>query len=90
MQKKLRVIFTADCHGYLYPSDYFGTQEERMGMLSVIAAFRRDENTLVIDGGDTIQGSPFTDYLNRSGIGPKRSLRRVRTSCPTARNMRLI
>ncbi|MBR4503308.1 MAG: bifunctional metallophosphatase/5'-nucleotidase [Clostridia bacterium] len=71
MQKILRVIFTADCHGYLYPSDYFGTQEERMGMLSVIAAFRRDENTLVIDGGDTIQGSPFTAYLRRSGIGPK-------------------
>ena len=71
MHRTLRVIFTADCHGYLYPSDYFGAQEERMGMLSVIAAFRRDENTLVIDGGDTIQGSPFTDYLNRSGIGPK-------------------
>ena len=71
MQRTLRVIFTADCHGYLYPSDYFDAQEERMGLLSVIAAFRRDENTLVIDGGDTIQGSPFTAYLNRSGIGPK-------------------
>ncbi len=71
MQMTLRVIFTADCHGYLYPTDYFDTREENMGMLSLIDSFRRDENTLLIDGGDTIQGSPLTAYLHHSGIGPK-------------------
>ncbi len=70
MRKTLRVIFTADCHGYFYPTDYFGLQDERMGLLNIIPSFRRDENTLLIDGGDTIQGSPFTAYLRDSGIGP--------------------
>ena len=62
VRRTLRVIFTADCHGYFYPTDYFGAQDENMGLLKLIASFERDENTLVIDGGDTIQGSPFTDW----------------------------
>ena len=70
VRRTLRVIFTADCHGYFYPTDYFGAQDENMGLLKLIASFERDENTLVIDGGDTIQGSPFTDWLRQSGKGP--------------------
>ncbi len=70
MGKTLRVIFTADCHGYFYPTDYYGAQNDRMGLLGIIASVRRDENTLLIDGGDTIQGSPFTAYLRQAGIGP--------------------
>ena len=36
-----------------------------MGLLSM--RFEKDENTLVIDGGDTIQGSPLTYYCRLSG-----------------------
>ena len=28
--------------------------------------FKKDDNTLIIDCGDTIQGSPFTNYLSNN------------------------
>ncbi|GAA0773337.1 bifunctional metallophosphatase/5'-nucleotidase [Clostridium subterminale] len=37
-----------------------------MGILNIINQFNKDGNTLIIDGGDTIQGSPFTNYLSNS------------------------
>ena len=60
MQPKLTIYFTSDTHGYLYPANFADKQPHPMGLLSM--SFPKDENTLVIDGGDTLQGSPFT-YL---------------------------
>ncbi len=57
---KLTIYFTSDTHGYLYPSNFASKQPRNMGLLSM--RFPKDENTLVIDGGDTIQGSPLTYY----------------------------
>ena len=57
---KLTIYFTSDTHGYLYPSNFAHKQPRNMGLLSM--RFEKDENTLVIDGGDTIQGSPLTYY----------------------------
>ncbi|MGL4374516.1 MAG: bifunctional metallophosphatase/5'-nucleotidase, partial [Turicibacter sp.] len=61
--KNLKIYFTSDLHGYVYPTDYRDSTQKQMGMLNIINAFKKDGNTLVIDGGDTIQGSPFTTYL---------------------------
>ena len=65
----LRVCFTSDTHGYLYPTDYADRTEKPMGLMKLGNAFARDADTLVIDGGDTIQGSPFATFLNRRGHG---------------------
>lgn len=62
---KLTIYFTSDTHGYLYPSNFSDEQPRNMGLLSM--RFPKDENTLVIDGGDTIQGSPLTYYCKQSG-----------------------
>ncbi|MGL4337863.1 MAG: bifunctional metallophosphatase/5'-nucleotidase [Turicibacter sp.] len=62
--KNLKIYFTSDLHGYVYPTDYRDSTQKQMGMLNIINAFKKDGNTLVIDGGDTIQGSPFTTYLS--------------------------
>lgn len=66
--KKLKIYFTSDLHGYVYPTDYRDASENNMnmGILKIINAFDKDGNTLIIDGGDTIQGSPFTNYLSSS------------------------
>lgn len=61
--KKLKIYFTSDMHGFVYPTDYTNNEEKPIGMLNVINSFDKDENTLIIDGGDTIQGSPFTTFL---------------------------
>lgn len=64
--KKLKIYFTSDLHGYVYPTDYRDDNEKNMGILNIINQFNKDGNTLIIDGGDTIQGSPFTNYLSNS------------------------
>ena len=57
---KLTIYFTSDTHGYLYPTNFASKQPLPMGLLPM--SFPKDENTLVIDGGDTIQGSPLTYF----------------------------
>lgn len=64
--KNLKIYFTSDLHGYVYPTDYVERNEKNIGLLNIINHFNKDGNTLVIDGGDTIQGSPFTNYLSNS------------------------
>ena len=63
---KLTIYFTSDTHGYLYPNNFADKQPRSMGLLSM--RFPKDENTLVIDGGDTIQGSPLTYYCKQNGL----------------------
>ena len=59
----LTIYFTSDIHGYLYPTNFQSSDSQPMGLLSM--RFPKDENTLVIDGGDMLQGSPLT-YFGRS------------------------
>lgn len=62
MANRLTIYFTSDTHGYLYPSNFCDTQPRGMGLLSM--RFPKDGNTLVIDGGDSLQGSPLTYYCH--------------------------
>lgn len=62
---KLTIYFTSDTHGYLYPTNFCDQQPHPMGLLSM--RFPKDENTLIIDGGDTIQGSPLTYFCHVAG-----------------------
>ena len=68
MKPKLTVYYTSDTHGYLYPTDFCDLQPHPMGLLSM--RFPKDGNTLVIDGGDTLQGSPLTYFCRVTGATP--------------------
>ena len=72
----LTIYFTSDTHGYLYPTTFASKQPQPMGLLSM--RFPKDENTLIIDGGDTLQGSPLTYFGHSQGV-----------SIPVARAMTL-
>ena len=61
MSKTLSIRFTSDTHGYLYPTSYADSADRPIGLMKLAAAFPHDDNTLIIDGGDTIQGSPMTN-----------------------------
>jgi len=63
---KLTVYFTSDTHGYLYPTSFLDDAPRAMGLFSM--SFPKDGNTLVIDGGDSLQGSPLTYYCHERGI----------------------
>ena len=65
MSTKLTIYFTSDTHGYLFPTNFHDTKPHAMGLLSI--RFPKDENTLIIDGGDTIQGSPLTYFCRVTG-----------------------
>ena len=65
MSKKFKIYFTSDTHGHLLPVSYATKEVSVSGMLGFGKKFVKDGNTLIIDGGDTIQGSPFTMYASR-------------------------
>ena len=66
--KQLTIYFTSDIHGYFSPIDYPTGTHADTGAANCMHAFHRDGNTLIIDGGDTLQGSPFTYFLHKSGL----------------------
>lgn len=61
----LKIYYTSDVHGYLLPTDYSDSEIKPIGLLSASEQFERDENTLLIDGGDMFQGSPFVNYFQK-------------------------
>ena len=62
---RLTIWFSSDIHGYLYPTNFATREPLPMGLLGM--RFPKDGNTLVIDGGDTIQGSPMTYFARAAG-----------------------
>ena len=58
------VLATTDMHGHVYPHDYLTRKPAARGLAAaatLIAEVRRENpNTLLLDCGDTIQGSPLT------------------------------
>jgi 2',3'-cyclic-nucleotide 2'-phosphodiesterase/3'-nucleotidase len=57
------VLATTDTHGFLWPWDYFTRQPAARGLAAaatLVAGVRRETpNTLLVDCGDTTQGSPL-------------------------------
>ena len=62
MEQTLKIYFTSDVHGYFYPTTYGDLKRKDLGLFSFARDFKKDENTLVIDGGDILQGSAFAYY----------------------------
>ena len=68
MAPRLTVYFTSDSHGSLFPTDFISPGPSPRGLYAM--PFEKDGNTLVIDGGDTLQGSPLTAYCAQKGLPP--------------------
>ncbi|QMS84208.1 bifunctional metallophosphatase/5'-nucleotidase [Candidatus Xianfuyuplasma coldseepsis] len=62
-----QVLHTSDIHGYVYPYHYATMEAANIGLakLSTLIKQRAKHNHLLIDTGDTIQGSPLTYYYAR-------------------------
>lgn len=63
MDRKLTLFFTSDVHGFFAPTDYAKNCRVPSGLVNCASQFIKDGNSLVLDGGDTLQGSPFTYWL---------------------------
>src|SRR5450755_3648780 len=76
-QVAVTILATTDLHGNLVPVDYVTGQPAARGLAKIATLIRqaREENvnTLLIDCGDTIQGTPLEDVyqsIARTGADP--------------------
>ena len=60
---KIKVIHTSDLHGYFFPTDYLDRERKATGYLSLLNNIKKDDFTILTDGGDTLQGSSFAYYV---------------------------
>lgn len=68
----IKILATSDLHGKFYPYDYSINEESKSGSLAQIATAikeRKDENTVIIDVGDTIQDNS-ADLFFKEKIHP--------------------
>ena len=64
--RRLRVLATSDTHGMFAPWDYALDAEDQAGSLAKLATAikeLRDEDTLLVDAGDTIQDNMADLFL---------------------------
>jgi 2',3'-cyclic-nucleotide 2'-phosphodiesterase/3'-nucleotidase len=69
-EKTLTICYTTDLHGHFYPTTYGDKAEAPIGLFRCVPRFDRGENVLIIDGGDTLQGSPFATYCQKELHAP--------------------
>ena len=72
---QITILGTTDLHGNINPIDYYTNKPDNRGLAKIatlIKRVRKDQpNTLLIDSGDTIQGSPLESFHNRKNNEPR-------------------
>ena len=60
---KVTILATTDLHGHIYPYDYFTQKPAALGLAKIATLVAQERkmtpDALLIDAGDTIQGSPL-------------------------------
>jgi 2',3'-cyclic-nucleotide 2'-phosphodiesterase/3'-nucleotidase len=61
--RQIRILQTTDLHGWIYPYDYFTARPANRGLAKAATLIRQSRaarpDALLIDSGDTLQGSPL-------------------------------
>ncbi|MDP4091016.1 MAG: 5'-nucleotidase C-terminal domain-containing protein, partial [Bacillota bacterium] len=68
LAKAISVVGTSDLHGSIYPLDYNTGAASNIGLARISTYMNKlrglNPNTMLIDNGDTIQGTPLVYYYN--------------------------
>jgi 2',3'-cyclic-nucleotide 2'-phosphodiesterase / 3'-nucleotidase len=68
------VLGTTDQHGNLFPVDYYTDKADNRGLAKISTLVKQvrseNKNVLLIDSGDTIQGTPLEYYHNKKNNAP--------------------
>ena len=71
---QITLVGTTDLHGNIYPLDYYTDKADNRGLAKIATLIKRvrkeNENTVLIDSGDTIQGTPLQYYHNKKNNKP--------------------
>ncbi|MFD1778308.1 bifunctional metallophosphatase/5'-nucleotidase [Fredinandcohnia salidurans] len=66
----ITILETSDVHGNIFPINYGNNKPVGLGLTKIATVIKeersRNKNTIVIDNGDLIQGTPLTYYYVRS------------------------
>jgi 2',3'-cyclic-nucleotide 2'-phosphodiesterase (5'-nucleotidase family) len=74
--KRVHVVIlgTTDLHGNLFPIDYYTNKPDNRGLAKIATLVRQvrkeNKNVVLIDSGDTIQGTPLEYYHNKKNNQP--------------------
>ncbi|MCA1617926.1 MAG: 5'-nucleotidase C-terminal domain-containing protein [Acidobacteria bacterium] len=68
------ILSTTDLHGNVLPVDYYTNRPDERGLAKAATIIRQarkeNPNLLLLDSGDTIQGTPLAFYHNRKNNAP--------------------
>src|SRR5258706_12091542 len=68
------ILGTTDMHGRVFPIDYYTNKYDNVGIAKVATlvkeARKADPNLLLVDSGDTIQGTPLEYFHNKRNNAP--------------------
>ena len=71
---QITILGTTDLHGNIDPIDYYTNKPDNRGIAKVATLIKRirkeTPNVLLIDSGDTIQGSPLESFHGRKNNAP--------------------
>ena len=70
----ITILSTTDLHGNIFPLDYYTNKPDARGLARVATLVRNvrreNPNTLLVDSGDTIQGTPLAYFHNKKNNRP--------------------
>lgn len=71
---QITVLGSTDTHGNIYPVDYYTNKPDNRGLAKIATLIKRvraeNPNVVLIDSGDTIQGTPLAYYHNKKNNTP--------------------
>lgn len=71
---QISILGTTDLHGNIYPIDYYTNKSDNRGLAKIATLIKRarqdTQNLLLVDSGDTIQGTPLAYYHNKKNNKP--------------------
>src|SRR3954470_20794448 len=71
---QVTILSTTDLHGNIEPIDYYTNKSDNRGLAKAATLIKRirkeSPNVLLIDSGDTIQGSPLESFHGRKNNRP--------------------
>ncbi|HAE17016.1 MAG TPA: bifunctional metallophosphatase/5'-nucleotidase [Erysipelotrichaceae bacterium] len=67
MANRIRILATSDIHGYIFPHNYADNNPRELGLarLNTLIQALKDQNTLLIDNGDVLEGSALLYHHSR-------------------------
>src|SRR4026208_2338036 len=71
---QITILGTTDLHGNINPIDYYTNKPDNRGIAKIATLIKRirkeQPNVLLVDSGDTIQGSPLESFHGRKNNAP--------------------